>query len=470
MNDFRGTTVETVAEQVRQGEVTARRQVEIALGAIEAYNSTIHAFTVVDADAALTAADDIDRRVAAGEDVGPLAGVPIGVKDLEDAIGFTTTNGSALHVNDPAATTDSHMVARLRAAGCVIVGKTNSPEFGWQADTRNTIYPDTVNPWDPTRSAGGSSGGSGAAIAAGMVPLATGSDGGGSIRIPSAVNGLSGLKPSLGRVPIGGAKPPSWLHLSTPGPMARTIRDVALALDVVVGPEATDMHSLPPHHSSETWLGALTDLMLPRKVLWSADLGYGAVDPEVLAACRGAVDALADRGVEVVETSVFDEDPVMSWASISYGGLDRSLGELKGTPEWDKIDEGLRRMIGLVEGMSGRDVLRAYDAGHRLNHRLVELFHQAPILLCPTTAGQTGLVGHQGLIDGEENFGWVSNTYPFNMTGNPAGTVCAGFASTGMPIGLQVIGPRHADAVVLRAIGAIEGVLALDTVAPLDWA
>ncbi len=469
MADFRGTTVESIVRQVRRGEVTARDQVEIALDAIAAMDGTIHAFTSVDAAAARAAADDIDRRVADGEDVGPLAGVPIGVKDLEDAAGFVTSNGSALDVGNPPATTDSELVTRLKDAGCVVVGKTNTPEHGWQADTSNPVFPATVNPWDPACSAGGSSGGTGAAIAAGMVPLATGSDGGGSIRIPSAVNGLSGFKPSAGRVPGGGPNPSGWLHLSTKGPMARRIRDVALALDAVVGPEATDPYSLPMP-KGETWRGSLDDVHPPRKVLWSPDLGYGQVDAEVAAACRDAVDALADKGTEVVEVSVFDEDPALPWATIAFGGLNRLYGHLRGTPDWDRIDPGLRQVADLVADRTAVDLIRAIDAGHLLNLRLVELFHQAPVLLCPTVAGQTGRVGSQGTVNGEETIAWVSFTYPFNMTGSPAGSVCAGFTSSGMPIGLQVVGPRHGDVVTLRTLAYLEDLLAIDNVAPLEWA
>ena len=163
------------------------------------------------------------------------------MKDLEDAAGFRTTQGSAVYADSPIATTDSPLVERLKAAGCIVVGKTNTPEGGHKADTVNPLFGATGNPWDLTRSAGGSSGGSAAAIAAGLVPLCTGSDGGGSIRIPSSVCGISGMKPSLGRVPVGGPKPPGWADLSTRGPMAARVRDITLALDTVVGPDATDL-------------------------------------------------------------------------------------------------------------------------------------------------------------------------------------------------------------------------------------
>lgn len=469
MADFRNQTAADVAAQVRSGASSARTETERALAAIAATNPTLHAFVAVDADRALADADAIDARLAAGEDVGPLAGVPLGVKDLEDAIGYTTTCGSALHAEDPPATKDSVLVSRLRAAGCVVVGKTNTPEFGWTGDTVNEIFPGTENPWQPGRSAGGSSGGTGAALAAGMVPLATGSDGGGSIRIPSAVNGLSGLKPSLGRVPLGGPKAPNWLHFSTPGPMARTVRDVALALDASVGPDPTDMHSLPLP-KVDRWSDALVDVDAPRRVLWSPNLGYGTTDREILAVCTAAVERLAAAGVEVEEVDVFPADPAMDWATVAFSGLRQRLIDLEGTPAWETISPGLRSMVELIGSRTGVDVVTGMHACHAANYRLVELFHTAPILLSPTTAGQTGAVGAAGTIDGEETIGWVSYTYPFNMTGNPAGSICAGFTGDGMPVGLQIVGPRHADVAVLRAMAFLEDLLAVDTVAPLDWA
>src|SRR3954451_24036653 len=227
--DFRRETVASLASAVRAGKTRARDLVAHSIERIEAANGEINAFVAVDFDAARGAAAEIDRQIAEGDDPGPLAGIPLGVKDLEDAAGLPTTQGSVAHQNDPRASSDSVLVARLRAAGAIIVGKTNTPELGWKAQTDNLVFGVTRNPWDTTRTAGGSSGGSAAAIASGMVPLATGSDGGGSIRIPSAICGLSGMKPSLGRVPAGGMEPPSWHLLSTGGPMARRTADVALA-------------------------------------------------------------------------------------------------------------------------------------------------------------------------------------------------------------------------------------------------
>lgn len=469
MTDFRGITVADVATRVRNRETTARQQTEIALSAIDEYNPTVRAFVAVDGERALEEADRIDERLAAGEDVGPLAGVPIGVKDLEDAVGFVTTHGSRLYADDPPATCDSALVERLRAAGCVVVGKTNTPEFGCQGDTTNEVFPDTTNPWNPDRSAGGSSGGAAAALAAGMVPLATGSDGGGSIRIPSALCGLSGLKPSCGRIPNRSAEAPNWLHYSISGPMARTIADVALALDSVVGFDPVDLTSLPAPHGP-SWLESLDDLRPPRAVLWSPDLGYGTTDSEIASVLEGAVRKIEDAGVEVIEVDrVFNDDPIRHWAAVAFGGLRRKTMPHRDTADWERYSPILRALTELAADDDNIAVLDALAAGHSLNYRLVELFHQAPLLLCPTVAGQTGRPRHQGTIDGQETVSWVTYTPPFNMTGNPAGSMCAGFTADGMPIGLQVVGPQHGDVAVLRAIAAFEEILDVDTVAPLAW-
>src|ERR1700737_3456830 len=318
--DFRRVRVNALADEVRSGQLAARELVAHALGRIEALNGSLNAFVAVDGDAALKAAAAIDEAVAAGEDPGPLAGIPIGVKDLEDAAGFRTTFGSAAWAASAPATAPSPLVERLVAAGCVVVGKTNTPELGWKAETESPLFGSTRNPWDRARSPGGSSGGSAAAIAAGMVPLATGSDGGGSIRIPSAVCGLSGLKPSLGRVPVGGEEPPGWPNLSSKGPMARTAAEVAYGLDAVIGPDPSDLRSLPMPESS--WTAALDRPHVPMAVAWSPTLGYAPLDAEVRAVCERAVSALADAGARVIEVeTVFADDPIMTWLTMTNAYL-----------------------------------------------------------------------------------------------------------------------------------------------------
>ncbi len=466
--DFRTDRVTDLAMDVRSGRRTAVSLTTHALERIEALNPTVNAFVAVDAQRALEQAEGVDQVIAAGGDPGPLAGIPIGVKDLEDAAGFPTTHGSPLHDDATAARGDSALVARLRQAGCVVVGKTNTPEFGWTSRTENALHGLTRNPWNLDHTPGGSSGGSGAAIAAGMVPMATGSDGGGSIRIPSSACGLGGMKASLGRVPSGGDEAPGWLDLSSKGPMARSIFDVAAALEVVVGPEPSDLASLPKPEAS--FLDAVNDPHLPATVGWSPDLGYAEVDAEVLAACEAALGVLVDAGIEVVEVpNLLEGDCVEEWMTIVCACLARSMEAHADHDRWLEVDPVLRLMVENGRRVSGIDLVKALDAQHHLNLRLVEHFHRVRLILTPTTAGVAPPValGGLGLINGAEVQNWVHFTYAFNMTRSPAATVPVGLSHSGIPIGIQVVGPQHADLVVLRAAAALEQLLGFDAVAPV---
>jgi Asp-tRNA(Asn)/Glu-tRNA(Gln) amidotransferase A subunit family amidase len=466
--DFRRTSLAELAGSVRRKEVSARELAAIALARIDALNPLVNAFVAVDGERALEQAAAVDQIVASGGDPGPLAGVPIGVKDLEDAAGYRTTHGSPMWADDPVAEHDSVLVARLRASGCVVVGKTNTPEFGWTAKTENALFGTTKNPWNLEHTPGGSSGGSAAALAAGMVPLATGSDGGGSIRIPAACCGLSGVKTSMGRVPSGGPEPPQWPGLSAKGPMARRIQDVVLALDVVVAPEPTDLRSLPRPEAS--WLAALDDPRPPAKVLWAPTLGYATVDAEVLTICERALSVLGSLGTEVIEIdTVFEKDPLGSWLTLTGVYLLRTLEGRAGRPGSDEVDPGLTYLIDRARGVTGRQMAEALDACHRVNLRLVEIFSDARILLTPTCAGLAPPIalGGQGLVNGEQTPNWVAFTYPFNMSGSPAASVCAGFSGSGLPVGLQLVGPAHGDLVVLRTAAALEAALGFEQLAPV---
>jgi len=467
--DLRRESLLGLADQVRSGTLGARELVTHALERIEALNPRVNAFVAVDADGALEAAARIDEAVAAGRDPGALAGIPIGVKDLEDAAGFVTTQGSAVFAGGPPAVTDSPLVARLRAAGCVVVGKTNTPELGWKADTDNVVFGATANPWNLDHSPGGSSGGSAAAIAAGMVPLATGSDGGGSIRIPSSCCALSGIKPSLGRVPSGGVHGSDWHELSTKGPMARRVADVVAALEVAVGPDPTDIRSLPRAEAS--WSAALDGAQFPSKVAWAPTLGYAPLDDEVRALCERAVALLEPLGVEVVEIdTVFDEDPVREWLTMALSYNLRTLAPYRGTPMWERVDPMLAAQVDwAAEHVSAIDLVTAQDACHRLNLRLVDLFHDVRLLITPTCAASPpprALQG-QGMVNGAVDANWVRFTYPFNLTRSPAASVCAGLGADGLPVGIQVVGPQHADLVVIRSAAALEAAIGFDEVAPV---
>jgi aspartyl-tRNA(Asn)/glutamyl-tRNA(Gln) amidotransferase subunit A len=465
--DFRTTSLADLTRSVRTKEVSARELTQVALDQIQKLNPTYNAFVEVDPERALAEADGIDARIAAGADPGPLAGIPLGVKDLQNAVGYTTTYGSALHADDPPATADDPFVARMRGAGCVVLGKTNTPEFGWMGNTTNHIFGPSLNPFHPGRGPGGSSGGSAAALAAGMVPLATGSDGGGSIRIPSACCGLSGMKPSLGRVPAGGPNPPGWIDLSTNGPMARRIADVTLALDVAVGPDPTDLRALPRPEAN--WLAALDDPHVPVKIAYAPTLGYATVDAEVAAACAQAVGTLESLGADVVVLdSVFDGDPVGDFLTVTGAATLRTLRPFMGHPRWEEVHPVLRYYVEAAQATTAEQLLLVFDNFHRMNLRLVELFHSCRILVTPTCSAVAPLADDMvSPVNGENTANWVQFTYPFNMTRSPAATVPVAMSSDGLPIGLQLVGPQHGDLVVLRTAAALEAAIDHDFLATL---
>ena len=463
--DFRTVTVEALAAMVRDRTLTAAAVTEHALERIDALNGVLNAFVALDADAARSEAAAIDALIDAGDDAGPLAGIPIGVKDLVDATGFHTSKGAMYTRGAAPAASDCTEVARLRAAGCVVLGKTNTPEHGCMGDTYNPRFGATLNPWNPERSPGGSSGGTGAAIAAGMVPVGTGSDGGGSIRIPSAICGLSGLKTSHGRVPSG--PPPSGLiDLSCVGPMARLIRDVALCLDAVVGPHPADLRSLPAPGVS--WRAALDSPRVPARVLWAPSIDGGPVDSEVAAACAAAVDRLAAEGVEVVEAPTEIGSVPGIFLQLFFGGLIGPVfRSLYGTDEWADVTAVLARMLeDVYERVTAVSLYEARQQAGELSVTLAEAMDGYDVLLMPTLAGQAPAPGGHGTIDGEETPNWFRFTPLANLTRRPAGTVCCGFSREGVPIGLQVVGHQLDDVAVLETLAVIEDLLALDPVAP----
>ncbi len=437
-------TLIDIAEQVRSGQRSARSVVMDALATIQERNDTCNAFVAVNVDQAIGEAEALDQQVLHQGPVGPLAGVPLAVKDTEDALGYRTTFGSRLWASAPLASQDSVLVARLKAAGCIVVGRTNTPELAAKGVTDNPVFGATRNPHNRDRSAGGSSGGAAAAVAAGMVPLATGSDGGGSIRIPASACGLPGFKPSLGRIPDGGPNPVDWMNLTSRGVITRTVDELLAVLDVIVGPDPTDLRSLPA--PSVPWSQSVAMQPLPVRVGWSATLGYAEVDPQIAAACEAAVRRLAGDGVEIVEIpTVFDHDPVMTWATLVASYIRRSVG----SRDVSLMDPEVRGYMELSETVTAQQLIGADDACHRLNLQLVERFRRCDLLLTPTLAFDPARIG-------EVDMRVVRATYPFNLTRSPAATIPVGTSAAGLPIGLQIVGPQHADVAVLALMRHIE--------------
>lgn len=440
------------AEAIRRRERSARETALEALRRIEARNPALNAFVVVGAELALAEADRLDARIARGEDPGPLAGVPFGVKDMDRCAGLPTSYGSLLHKDKPPAAEDSVHVGRLRRAGAIPLGVTSSSEFGTVHFVRTRAWGVTRNPWDPTKTPGGSSGGSAAAVAAGMVPIATAGDGGGSTRIPAAFTGLVGLKPSYGRIPREGAVS---AQTAVWGALTTTVADAARHLDVTAGPDDRDRTSLPP--AGVVYERAIGELEVAGlRAVWSPDLGYAAVDPEVEALAEAAAGALVEAaGLRRVGRKVELTDPVRAW--LGTGAIDIWLHLERG--DWparaDLLGSFVRSGYASTEGFTAPRYAGVLRRRARLQREVAELFGDVDVVLTPATAVPAFAAegpGREVAIAGRTVD--AALTVPFTMVANlcwnPAISVPCGLTRAGLPVGLQVMARRHADDLVLR--------------------
>lgn len=448
--------VTTLADAIRRGDLRARALLEHHLERIARLDPPLGAFVYQDAAGARAAADAIDARIARGEDPGPLAGVPFGVKELEDVAGWPHPRGARVFADVIAATTSTH-VTRLRAAGAVPVGLTASPEMGAGSFTASLLHGVCRNPWDLARTPGGSSGGSAAAVARGLVPFATGSDSGGSLRIPASFTGLVGFKGTYGRVPRG----PNYVgfpNVRNYGVLTRSVADTARILDCVVGPDEHDPLSLP--HPGLSYERALTDVDLRGvRVAWTADLGFGACDPEVARVVRAAADRLvAGTGLAATDVPVALDDPEEAWRVLMAPDLLELYAPFLPARAAD-VNPMLQFLFGLSAGLGMRDLARAALVRDRLVQSLAALFETIDLLLLPTTPipAFTAEGPPPTTIDGRlvSPLATVAQTYVFNLSGHPAISVPAGIID-GTPIGLQIVARRHADARVLAAAAAFE--------------
>jgi len=428
--------------------------VAATLEQIERLNPLLNAYVTVTADQARQQAAAAERAYAAGNADAPLLGIPVSLKDLTPTRGVRTTRGSLLW-KDWVPDFDPPIVERIYAAGGVLLGKTNTPEFGWKGDSGNRVVGPTHNPWRIGATAGGSSGGAAAAVAAGMGPLAQGSDGAGSIRIPAAFCGVFGLKPSFGLIPSFPAS--AVASLSHIGPITRTVRDAALFLKVLAGPDARDPHSL--NATGVDYVHALAGGPAGLRAAWSPDLGYALVEPEVRTLTAAAARVFSALGWEVEEVGAPFEDPSpivdalwsTAQAALHHGDLERVR---------DQLDPGRLRLIEAGLRVPGVDVavanLRRFEFSERVR-RFMERYDLLLTPALPVTAFAAGADG-PGTIQGTRATGlrWTPFTYPFNLTGQPAASVPCGLASNGLPVGLQIVGRWRDDATVLRAAAAFE--------------
>ncbi|WP_067461128.1 amidase [Actinomadura macra] len=446
-----------LARRLRARELSAREVVQAHLDRIEETNPHVNAVVTLVAERALEQARAADERLASGAEVGPLHGLPVAHKDTHATAGIRTTSGSPIFA-DHVPTTDDLVIERMRAAGVITLGKTNVPEFAAGSHTFNPVFGLTRNPYDLARSAGGSSGGAAAALACGMHPLADGSDMGGSLRNPASFCNVVGFRPSPGRVPSWPV-PAGWATMGVQGPMARDVADVALLLSVLAGPDPRSPIALETPGAA--FAGPLDGGLAGMRLAWSPDLGGTVpVDPAVTGVLEPAVKVFADLGGTVEEAC-----PDLSGADEVFRTLrawqwDLSLGPLLETRP-DDLKPALRENIEAGRALSGGDVGRAEVLHTALFHRVRAFFGRYDALLLPVSqvppfdasAEYPQEVAGRPMPDYLE---WMRSCYLISATGCPALSVPAGFTRDGLPIGLQIVGPHHADLAVLRIGHAFE--------------
>ncbi len=442
-----------LAAAVRERRVSPVELVEVALARIETFNPSINAVVTLRAEEALAQASSHRCQ-------GALAGIPFLVKDLEHAIGMPTTFGSLLHKDDPEASEDGGVVQRLRAAGAIAIGKTNTPEFGWTGYTSNRLHGTTRNPWNLEKSPGGSSGGAGAALTAGMIPLATSSDGGGSVRIPAALSGLVGYKPTFG---ANGRYPdPTWMTFSMNGVLGNSVADVVYEAAIVLGPHKGDFYSLA--HGSIP-----VEPSPPAKVIACPTL-RNAVDSSVALAFDQACHNIDSLSFPMRHTETLfnlSEDIAQAWMIIAGAELVQRLEWAQGREE--DMDQGLAMMLGLGRSIETSDYIRAQRLRFLACEELDVILGDDTVVVTPTlNAVAWPAEGPMATtIGGQASSSMAAlNTMDLNFTGHPAVSVPIGLDATGVPIGLQIIAPRFRDDLALGLAFELERAFPWPRVAP----
>ena len=420
------------------------------LDRIEKLNPKLNAFCFINKEA-LKDAEAAEKRWISGQPKGLLDGVPVSIKDIVLTRGWPTLRGSKTVDAKGPWNDDAPAVARLREHGAVLVGKTTTPEFGWKGVTDSPLTGITRNPWNPAKTPGGSSGGAVAAVAAGMGPLAVGTDGGGSIRIPCSFTGLFGIKPSFGRVPAWPLSP--FGTVAHVGPITRTVGDATLMLNVLAQPDARDWHALP--YEPRDWRTGLEDGVRGLRIAFSSDLGYAKADADVVSLFRKAVSVFEELGAKVEEKSPGFENPDPIFRTHWFSGAALLL---KGIPKEKHglIDAGLREVAAIGDKLSAHEVLDAQMKRGALGAHM-NLFHRDyDLLLTPTLAVAAFDVGKEFPEGRKRWIDWTPFSFPFNLTQQPAASIPCGLTKAGLPVGLHIVGPRYNDALVLRAARAFE--------------
>ena len=437
----------------RRKDISPVEATRATLERIERLNPVLNAFCFLDADSSLQDAKQSEKRWANGSPRGLLDGVPVSIKDLLLTRGWPTLRGS--RTIDPKGpwNDDAPVVARLREHGAVLLGKTATPEFGWKGVTDSPLTGITRNPWNPKMTPGGSSGGGAAAVASGMGPLTVGTDGGGSIRIPCGFTGLFGLKPSFGRVPAWPLSPMGTVaHV---GPMTRTVTDAALMMNVLCLPDSRDWHALP--YDARDYRIGLDEGVKGLRIAYSADLGYARVDSEIASIVKKAVGKFKELGayVEARDPGFENAGPLFSahwFPGAAY--VVRNIHPRKRS----LMDKGLLETAAMGEKITTAQYMDAIQQRGALG-LLMNRFHENwDLLVTPTLPLAAFEAGKEvpDLLREKRWTDWTPFSYPFNLTQQPAATVPCGLTKKGLPVGLHIVGPRYADALVLRAARAFE--------------
>lgn len=447
-----------LARLVRVQELSAREIAAHMVERVERVNPALNAIIHFDPEKVMADARALDEHQAKNGVSGPLHGVPYTIKDLTAVKGIPLTLGvKSLRNNIP--DSDAPIVERLKAAGGLFLGKTNTPEAGYCGKTDNHLFGATRNPWNREMSSGGSSGGAGAAVAAGMGPLAEGSDGGGSIRVPAAFNGVVGLKPSLGRIPST-MLPQRFLTNIFHGPITRTVADAALMLDATSGENLRDPLSLPdPKHS---FFDQLNGDVTGWRIAYSPDLGFGDVDPEVASLVASAMEAFVEAGATVEQATPDWPNPNDAmWKGVWVPGLAGFGASFDLDAMGTDLDAELIELVREADHVTATDIARSEITRGEIYDALTAFLGTYRILASPTTMVATYPVTrfNPERLDGfplkERLLNW-SMTHVYNMTTNPAISIPCGFTSDGRPVGLMLASRLHSDADVLNAAAAFE--------------
>jgi aspartyl-tRNA(Asn)/glutamyl-tRNA(Gln) amidotransferase subunit A len=431
---------------------------ELFFSRTESLDPQLNAYLTLSRDQALRTAREAEQAVVRGDQLGPLHGVPISIKDLEMTAGIRTTSGS-LVFKDRVPDVDSAVVERVRAAGAIILGKTNTPEFGLIGHTQNRLGDHCRNPWNTERTPGGSSGGAGAALAAGLCSLATGSDGGGSIRIPASFSGVYGIKPTQGRVPFyaGAPAPPVANLVSQSGPMSRTVRDSALLLQVLAGHDPRDVTSL--RDEPEDYLTAADRGVKGLRVAYSPDFGYAAVDPQVAEVASRAAGVFEALGCSVDQADLA-LDPPFDVFEIIFDVVTSARYEAMVAGSSDLLSSYTRQRLENGAKVSGPDFIRTLGERDGMKTQFADLFQRYDLLISPTVATTAFPAGRPpDTIEGRDIdpfSGYTQFTAIINLIGHPAASIPCGFSSEGLPIGLHIIGRKGDEATVIAASAAFE--------------